>query len=115
MDAEERRRYQRQRYQRPDVKARQKEYQNRPDVKERTKLRKREYRLRPEVRIKNMARWYVNHEIRAGRISREPCALCGKEQGQAHHPDYDLPLMIVWLCDDCHREAHLTFLKEVEK
>ena len=84
-----------------------KDYEQRPDVKERRRITKGLYRQRPDVRIKNLARWYANHEIRAGRINREPCAMCGKEQAEAHHSDYNQPLMIVWLCPNCHRVAHL--------
>ena len=106
------RQYQREYYKKPEVKARKHNYQNKPDVKKRINMKKIDYRQRPEVKIKNMARWYTNHEIRAGRVNREPCALCGREQGEAHHSDYNQPLLIVWLCADCHRAAHLKFLKE---
>ena len=85
-----------------------KEYVKRPEVRRRIREKKAEYRQRPEVRIKNLARWYVHHEIRAGRLKREPCALCGKPQGQAHHNDYTQPLLIVWLCDTCHRGLHFS-------
>lgn len=88
------------------------DYYQRPEVKERRKRVMRGYRERPEVRIKNMARWYTNHEIRSGRINREPCAICGKEQGQAHHADYKQPLLIVWLCADCHWGIHRKKLGE---
>ena len=86
----------------------QRTYSKQPYVKDRINLKKREYRQKPEVKIKNMARWYTNHEIRAGRINREPCAICGMKQAEAHHKDYYEPLLIVWLCPDCHRKAHLT-------
>jgi hypothetical protein len=23
-----------------------------------------------------------------------------------HHPDYSRPLLIIWMCRDCHRELH---------
>jgi len=89
----------------------QKEYEKRPEVRERINRRRRQYRQRPEVRIKNMARWYTNHQIRAGKLKREPCAFCGREQGEAHHIDYNDPLLIVWLCADCHRKIHQGALK----
>lgn len=86
----------------------QRDYSKRDYVKKRLRENKVKYRQRPEVRIKNMARWYTGNQIRAGKINREPCAICGKEQGEAHHLDYNQPLAIVWLCPDCHRNAHLT-------
>ncbi len=84
----------------------QREYYQRPEVKEGIRKRKNEYRKLPRVRIKNLARYYTRHEIRAGRINREACAMCDKEQSEAHHLDYNQPLMIVWLCVDCHRAVH---------
>ena len=42
-----------------------------------------------------------------GELQREPCALCGQEQGEAHHLDYNEPLLIVWLCGECHRKVHI--------
>lgn len=83
------------------------EYSQRPEVKKRRLERLMRYRKDPKVRIKNLARWYTNHQIRAGKLNREPCALCGIEQGEAHHLDYNEPLLIVWLCSNCHRQIHL--------
>jgi hypothetical protein len=90
------------------------DYQKRPEVKARIRANKSLYRQREDVKVKNTAREYTNHKIRAGAITREPCAFCGKEQTEAHHPDYSKPLSIVWLCSDCHRELHLKskYLKE---
>lgn len=37
----------------------------------------------------------------------EPCAICGDTQyPQAHHPDYDQPYLIQWLCMACHVRTH---------
>ncbi|KKM98736.1 hypothetical protein LCGC14_1154820 [marine sediment metagenome] len=96
-------RYNRQYYQRAEVK----EHINSPEFKERVSVKLREYNQNPDVRIKNMARWYSNNRIRAGELQREPCALCGQEQGEAHHLDYNEPLLIVWLCGECHRKVHI--------
>ncbi len=83
-----------------------KAYYARPDIVEREKAYNKEYRKRPYVRVKQFAHKYVFNAIEAGEIKREPCAICEKEQAQAHHPDYSQPLMIVWLCLDCHRKVH---------
>lgn len=32
--------------------------------------------------------------------------ICGKEQSEAHHLDYEQPLMVMWLCSDCHTQIH---------
>ncbi len=84
-----------------------KEYLQRPGKREQRNEAKRLYMQRPEVRIKNFARWYTNHQIEKGNLKREPCAFCGAEYGEAHHLDYNQPLLVVWLCSNCHREVHL--------
>jgi hypothetical protein len=47
----------------------------------------------------------VNNAIRDGKLTRLPCFVCG-EKAVAHHPDYDAPLDVVWLCVPHHRQAH---------
>ena len=38
------------------------------------------------------------------------CSVCGRNDYprgvDGHHPDYDKPLEVVWLCRRCHRQAH---------
>ena len=36
----------------------------------------------------------------------EPCVLCGKRGEHRHHPDYNRPFDIVWLCESCHHKLH---------
>ena len=81
-------------------------YAQKPEVKARRARQQREYSQNPKLRIRYFARWYAKRMIRNGTIEKEPCAICGKEQVEAHHPDYNEPLLIVWLCKDCHREIH---------
>ena len=55
-----------------------------------------QYPLRTRVRLR--AR-------RAYRKAPETCQMCGhppRTRLERHHPDYDLPLLIVWLCKSCH-------------
>jgi hypothetical protein len=77
-----------------------------PQIKKYNADRMREYSKNPRVRKKSMARWMINHMKQSGSIKSEPCAFCGEEPSQAHHPDYDKPLLIVWLCANCHRKIH---------
>lgn len=51
------------------------------------------------------ARNAVSNAIRDGRLVRQPCLMCGS-QAEAHHPDYDRPLDVVWLCQSHHKQAH---------
>ncbi len=67
----------------------------------------REYLSSPDIAAKYFARRYLSHAVRDRRISKEPCAFCGAEQVQGHHPDYNQPLLIVWLCITCHRKLHV--------
>lgn len=63
-----------------------------------------EYREQFPKRVKANA--FVGREIRAGRLEKQPCFVCGGD-GIAHHPDYDRPLDVVWLCQSHHKEVHL--------
>lgn len=47
----------------------------------------------------------VNNAIRDGRLQKLPCFVCG-DKAEAHHPDYDRPLDVVWLCPAHHKQAH---------
>ena len=40
-----------------------------------------------------------------GEIKAHPCFVCGLK-AVAHHPDYDRPLDVVWLCQSHHKQAH---------
>lgn len=61
------------------------------------------------------ARNAVNNAIRDGRLVPWPvCAVpecCDKPHG--HHPDYERPLDVVWLCPAHHKQAHA--IAEAEK
>ena len=83
------------------------EYDKQPVVKERRTKRVARDKWRPDIVAKNAARTFTNHEIRAGRLTREPCSICGQEPGEAHHEDYSHPEKIRWLCKPCHVQAHL--------
>ena len=60
----------------------------------------------PEYRRKMLARSVTRDEIRAGRLVRLPCEVCGREPAEAHHHDYGRPLEVRWLCRRHHRDAH---------
>lgn len=48
----------------------------------------------------------VNNAVRDGRLKKQPCWECGSEKAVAHHPDYDRPLDVIWLCQPHHKQAH---------
>ena len=48
----------------------------------------------------------VNLAILRGDLVRQPCEVCGKSKGHAHHDDYSQPLKVRWLCPAHHRQHH---------
>lgn len=48
----------------------------------------------------------VSHAIRDGKLKKQPCEVCGERIAEAHHDDYNYPLVVRWLCKDCHAEWH---------
>jgi hypothetical protein len=56
--------------------------------------------------IKNLVNKKVLREIKAGRLNREPCEICGDTKSHAHHEDYSKPLDIIWLCPFHHKWIH---------
>jgi hypothetical protein len=67
-----------------------------------TKALKKQIEAHP---VKAKARYAVSNAIRDGRLMRLPCMVCGIK-AEAHHPDYDRPLDVVWLCSSHHKQAH---------
>jgi hypothetical protein len=55
--------------------------------------------------IRRKASHIVGNAIRDGKLKRQPCFICGNE-AQAHHPDYERPLDVTWLCRKHHKAAH---------
>lgn len=47
----------------------------------------------------------LGNAVKYGKVKKQPCWVCGCD-AEAHHPDYDRPLDVVWLCRLHHREAH---------
>ena len=43
--------------------------------------------------------------IRAGRLVRKPCEVCGNPEVDGHHDDYSLPLKVRWLCRKHHKKG----------
>lgn len=58
--------------------------------------------------LRDIARTMLRNAVRDGKVTPWPkCALpCCDGKREAHHPDYDRPLEVVWLCDRHHKDAH---------
>lgn len=48
----------------------------------------------------------VAHAVKMNYVSKLPCFECGSESVEAHHPDYDAPLDVIWLCRKHHAQLH---------
>jgi hypothetical protein len=64
------------------------------------------WRARTQHKVK--AQRAVFEAVKYGRLVRPTtCELCGHEgRIQAHHEDYDQPLVVRWLCAPCHYGIH---------
>jgi hypothetical protein len=90
-----------------------KEYQRRYEQNKKLKdpvlylqqIAKRVKKWRKENPIKNSAHKRVFVELRAERIRKFPCFMCGNEKSEAHHGDYSKPLDIIWVCKLHHKMA----------
>lgn len=57
--------------------------------------------------FKLKARVIVNNAIKLGKLKRpELCERCTNKKPQAHHPNYEFPLQVLWLCSKCHALEH---------
>lgn len=48
----------------------------------------------------------LNQAVRAGRVKKLACEVCGDPKSEGHHEDYTKPLDVIWLCRKHHRNAH---------
>lgn len=44
--------------------------------------------------------------VKSGKLIRRGCNICGKIDAVMHHPSYDKPLEVIWLCKPHHRAVH---------
>jgi hypothetical protein len=65
------------------------------------------YRSRyEEARKRHRARSKLQAAIKRGEIVPSPCRMCSNKEVQAHHDDYDYPLIVKWFCRSHHNEWH---------
>lgn len=56
----------------------------------------------------------VRRAVKSGKLTREPCEVCGSEIVHAHHDDYSKPLEVRWLCPHHHSVEHSEYKHEWE-
>jgi hypothetical protein len=57
-------------------------------------------------RKRDSARSIASMAVKRGQIKQEPCRVCGSAKSEMHHPDHELPKLVVWLCRGCHLAWH---------
>ena len=72
----------------------------------------KEYRAANDEKYK--AHGIVSRAVKAGKLIKHPCFICGCEKTEAHHPDYSSPLDVVWLCPAHHKQTH-AMAKRIKK
>ena len=72
-------------------------------------------RYRAKFPEKNRVRDRTNKRINRDKtLDRQSCQVCGNENSETHHYNYDHPLNVNWLCKKHHVELH-NRIKEYEK
>jgi hypothetical protein len=75
----------------------------------RAKNREVAARWRANNPLRRAAQVILGNAIRDGKVVCWPgCAVCDSTKVEAHHPDYDRPLDVVWLCPKHHKQIHLS-------
>ena len=99
-------------------------YQNNKDhIKEKAKQWAKDNRDKRAGYNKEYARKYpekarakdlVYKALKSGELVKEPCLACrlqdrvvNSEGVEGHHPDYSMPLNVIWLCEEHHGQVHL--------
>ena len=55
---------------------------------------------------KYKAGYTLRNAVKAGKIKRGKCEVCGQEKAHGHHKDYSKPLDVRWFCIKHHAEFH---------
>ena len=83
-----------------------KRYMDANREKIRAQVRAQQVRYRAEHPDRARARAAASHAFKRKRLLRQACSKCGTPGAQAHHPDYSRPLLVEWLCIQCHHDHH---------
>jgi len=64
-------------------------------------------KLTPDETLRRIGvRFKLNKAIGKGVVVRQSCSECGLEKSEAHHPDYNKPLDVIWVCRQHHALIH---------
>lgn len=45
--------------------------------------------------------------LKRGKIKKSNCVICGCNEVEAHHENYNKPLEVIWVCKNHHKMYHL--------
>ena len=62
-------------------------------------------RWRSQFPNRKNAQQVLRRAVLKGVVMPQPCLMCG-DKAEAHHPDYDNPLGVTWLCSSHHKQTH---------
>jgi len=66
---------------------------------------KKEWEIRNKS--KKAANVLLGLAVARGDVIKHPCFVCGSTYRiHGHHPNYDFPLDVIWLCPKHHKETH---------
>jgi len=87
------------------IKKHQKYLKNKEIVLKKNKKYKKIYQQRNKVKVnaRNLARVHI-------KIENRNCKYCNNPANQRHHPDYLQPLIVEFICSDCHERIHSKYL-----
>jgi len=60
------------------------------------------------------AQLLLGYAVKRNEVTKQPCFVCGVEKVEAHHPDYDRPLDVIWMCPAHHKQTH-AMAKQLQK
>jgi len=70
------------------------------------KIRKNKALKDPLVEVRQKARRKTKNLLKEGKLTKNPCVVCGDSDVIAHHEHYDKPGDVIWLCDGHHKRYH---------
>jgi hypothetical protein len=86
--------------------------QKRYDATEKGRLTAKKYyqnKLKTlQGKARESAKNAVKYALKTGKLTKEPCFVCGLKNAMAHHSSYarDMRLTVTWLCATHHNEIH---------
>jgi hypothetical protein len=62
--------------------------------------------MNEEAQFKDKVRSSAGYYKKKGILIQKPCQVCGDENSQMHHENYNKPLGVTWLCRKDHLALH---------